>query len=66
MQKPERFDKYNCSYCGYVYDPEKGFPVDGVVPGTTFDDIPDNWVCPVCGAVKKNYKRKHLLLKKSP
>lgn len=44
--------KYKCKVCGYIYDPEKGDPDNGIKPGTTFENIPDNWVCPVCGADK--------------
>ena len=38
--------------CGYVYDDEVGDPEDGIAPGTKFEDIPDDWVCPVCGLDK--------------
>ena len=44
-----------CDLCGYVYDPEKGDMVNGVAPGTSFDDLPDDWVCPVCGAGKDDF-----------
>lgn len=44
--------KYTCSVCGYVYDPAQGDPDNGVEPGTAFEDLPDDWVCPVCGATK--------------
>ena len=43
--------KYECP-CGYVYDPEVGDPDSGIAPGTAFEDIPDDWVCPVCGLGK--------------
>lgn len=43
--------KYEC-VCGYVYDPEIGDPDGGIAPGTAFEDIPDDWVCPVCGMGK--------------
>ncbi len=47
--------KYVCDVCGYVYDPAVGDP-DGDVPaGTAFKDIPDDWVCPVCGAGKDDF-----------
>jgi len=39
-------DKYTCTICGYVYDPQKGDPDNGVPPGTPFDKVPDSWVCP--------------------
>jgi rubredoxin len=48
--------KYTCSVCGYVYDPEKGDPENGVDPGTAFEDLPDGWVCPVCGAGKGDFE----------
>jgi len=44
--------KYRCTICGYIYDPEIGDPDSGVQPGTAFEDIPNSWVCPVCGAPK--------------
>ena len=43
--------KYECP-CGYVYDPEIGDPEGGIAPGTAFEDIPEDWVCPVCGLGK--------------
>ena len=45
-------DKYVCTVCGYVYDPEIGDPDSGIAPGTAFEDIPDDWVCPLCGVGK--------------
>jgi len=50
-------DKWECLVCGYVYDPEKGDPDNGIEPGTKFEDIPDDWVCPVCGAGKDQFKK---------
>lgn len=47
--------KYVCNICGYVYDPEMGDPDGGIEPGTTFEDIPDDWVCPVCGVGKDQF-----------
>jgi len=44
--------KHWCRICSYVYDPEAGDPGNGVPPRTAFDDLPDDWVCPVCGAAK--------------
>ena len=51
-------DKYECGVCGYVYDPAKGDPDGGIAPGTPFDDIPADWVCPVCGATKDSFVKK--------
>jgi len=48
--------RYVCSVCGYVYDPEKGDTENGVAPGTRFEDIPDSWTCPVCGAEKDKFE----------
>lgn len=44
--------KYRCTVCGYVYDPSEGDPDSGVPPGTSFEKLPGEWVCPVCGAGK--------------
>lgn len=49
--------RYVCSVCGYVYDPVKGDPASGVAPGTRFEDIPDTWTCPVCGAAKAQFEK---------
>jgi rubredoxin len=48
--------KYVCEVCGYIYDPEKGDPDSGIQPGTPFDEIPDDWACPKCGAAKAQFK----------
>jgi rubredoxin len=47
--------KYRCIVCGYIYDPEEGDPHSGIKPGTAFEDIPDNWECPICGVTKKDF-----------
>jgi rubredoxin len=49
-------DKYVCLICGYVYDPEEGDPENGVEPGTSFADLPDDWVCPICSAPKEDFE----------
>ena len=49
--------KYKCTVCGYIYDPEKGDPDGGIKPGAAFEDIPDGWVCPVCGAAKDQFEK---------
>ena len=49
-------DKYVCTVCGYVYDPALGDPENDIAPGTAFDDLPDDWVCPVCGADKDQFE----------
>jgi flavin reductase (DIM6/NTAB) family NADH-FMN oxidoreductase RutF/rubredoxin len=53
----EKMDKYVCKVCGYVYNPEKGDPSNGINPGTKFEDLPDDWVCPVCGASKTDFEK---------
>jgi rubredoxin len=50
-------DKYKCAVCGYVYDPEVGDPDGGIAPGTAFEDLPDDWVCPICGAGKEEFEK---------
>ena len=52
-----RMPKYRCSVCGYIYDPELGDPDGDIKPGTPFEDIPDTWVCPVCGASKDQFEK---------
>ncbi len=47
--------KYQCDVCGYIYDPEVGDSIGGIVPGTQFGELPDDWVCPVCGADKTHF-----------
>ncbi len=49
--------KYKCTVCGWVYDPELGDPDGGIKPGTPFEEIPDDWVCPICGAAKSDFER---------
>ncbi len=58
-QKEEttKVNKYRCTVCGYVYDPEQGDPDGGIQPGTSFESLPDDWVCPVCGAAKSEFER---------
>ncbi|HOP86687.1 MAG TPA: flavin reductase [Syntrophorhabdaceae bacterium] len=50
-------EKFLCKVCGYVYDPEKGDPDNGIKPGTAFDELPDTWVCPICGAPKSEFEK---------
>ncbi len=54
--KEDKMKKYRCVVCGYIYNPEKGDPDGGIAPGTPFEEIPDDWVCPVCGASKANFE----------
>ncbi|MEG1850581.1 MAG: rubredoxin [Bacilli bacterium] len=48
--------KFKCSVCGYIYDEEKGIPEKGIMPGTKWEDLPDDWTCPWCGATKDAFK----------
>ncbi len=48
--------KYKCTICDYVYDPDVGDPDSGIAAGTLFDKLPDDWVCPVCGASKEDFE----------
>lgn len=52
---PSPAAKYVCSVCGHVYDPAEGDPDSGIPAGTRFEDLPENWVCPVCGAAKSEF-----------
>lgn len=54
-EKKQTSQKYICTVCNYVYDPEIGDSDGGIQPGTRFEDIPDSWVCPVCGAKKTEF-----------
>jgi rubredoxin len=48
-------NKYECGPCGYVYDPAVGDPENQIAPGTAFEELPDDWVCPLCGAGKEDF-----------
>jgi len=48
--------KYECLACGYIYDPEAGDPDSDIPPGTPFEDLPDDWVCPECGVGKDKFE----------
>jgi flavin reductase (DIM6/NTAB) family NADH-FMN oxidoreductase RutF/rubredoxin len=54
---PQAADRYVCSVCGYVYDPVKGDPDNGIALGTKFEDLPPSWTCPVCGADKSKFEK---------
>lgn len=56
--KGEKFmDKYVCTLCGYEYDPALGDPDNGIAPGTPFEDLPEDWTCPLCGAAKSDFEK---------
>ncbi len=50
-------DKWECTVCEYIYDPELGDPEHGVAPGTAFGELPEDWVCPICGATKGQFTK---------
>jgi rubredoxin len=50
-------DKWECLSCGYIYDPALGDPEGGIPPGTSFEDLPDDWVCPDCGVGKDSFEK---------
>ena len=50
--------QYVCQVCGYIYDPKNGDPDSGVHPGTPFEELPEDWHCPVCGAEKDQFEPK--------
>lgn len=50
-------DKYVCTVCGYIYDPEKGDSTSGISPGTAFENLPDDWICPECGVGKEQFEK---------
>jgi rubredoxin len=47
--------KYRCNICNYIFDPDEGDRSNGINPGTSFDDVPDYWTCPICGAPKSEF-----------
>ena len=49
--------KYQCTVCGYIYDPELGDPDGNIEPGTPFEELPDDWTCPLCGASKGEFEK---------
>lgn len=57
QKEVDKMAKYKCTVCGYIYDPEKGDPDSGIKPGTSFEELPDDWVCPVCGADKSAFEK---------
>lgn len=50
-------DRWVCGPCGWVYDPAEGDPDGGIEPGVAFEDLPEDWVCPVCGATKDQFEK---------
>ena len=52
----KKMKKYRCTVCDWIYDPALGDPEGGIAPGTAFEEIPDDWVCPVCGVGKDQFE----------
>jgi len=52
-----KMDKYVCTVCGYVYDPVVGDPENGIEAGTSFEDLPEDWVWPLCGVGKESFEK---------
>lgn len=50
-------DKYVCDACGYIYDPAEGDTENGIAPGTAFEALPEDWVCPLCGMGKDQFSK---------
>ncbi len=50
-------EKYACSVCGYIYDPQEGDTANGIAAQTKFEDLPDEWACSVCGASKDEFEK---------
>jgi rubredoxin len=48
--------KYKCMVCGYIYDPREGDDTQGIAQGTSFENLPEDWTCPVCGATKDQFE----------
>lgn len=58
--------KYVCSICGFIYDEATGYPEGGIAPGTKWEDIPGDWVCPLCGATKDEFKQQNHVTSSAP
>ncbi len=56
QEQSESGNSYECEVCGYEYDPAIGDPENGIPPGTPFEDLPDDWFCPICGAGKEDFR----------
>jgi rubredoxin len=57
IRREDKMEKWQCLICGYIYDPAVGDPDNGVNPGTPFEDLPDDWLCPECGAEKDQFEK---------
>lgn len=57
QEKEVDMDLWRCTVCDYVYDPKEGDPDNNIEPGTLFEELPDDWVCPVCGVDKDKFEQ---------
>ena len=57
QQREEKMDKWVCTICGYVYDPAAGDADTGIAAGTAWEDVPEDWLCPICGASKDEFEK---------
>lgn len=48
--------KYQCTACGWIYDPAEGYPEEGIKPGTAWEDVPEDFLCPLCGVGKEDFE----------
>ena len=56
MTSDNQYKRYMCVVCGLIYDEAEGWPEDGIVPGTRWEDVPETWTCPDCGAGKEDFE----------
>jgi rubredoxin len=56
-ERRTEMEKWECTACGFIYDPERGDPDNGIAPGTSFEDLPEDWVCPQCGVGKEFFQK---------
>jgi len=57
IEEEGEVERWECLVCGYIYDPAEGDPQGGIPSGTPFEELPDDWVCPECGAAKEMFER---------
>lgn len=58
--KQADYKRFMCLLCGYIYDEREGWPEDGIEPGTKWEDVPPNWRCPDCGAMKSDFEMEEI------
>ncbi|GAA4651439.1 rubredoxin [Kistimonas scapharcae] len=59
--KQQGWRKWQCVICGFIYDEAEGWPEDSIAPGTRWDDVPEDWLCPDCGTCKQDFEMKLIL-----